>query len=78
GRFKKFDPYIGGGIGYYHFETKSTNSIAIKTFYFPDAIAVSSQLGCKYYFSPRIGAYAEVGYVGGSVIQVGITAKIVR
>lgn len=74
GKFKKFDPYIGGGIGYFHF--KYTNDrpglVDSKT---PGAFGYSAQLGAHYYFSSHWGAFAEVGYVGGSLVQLGATYK---
>jgi outer membrane protein W len=75
GESEKFDPYIGLGLGYYNF--KYTNSDGDNsTFAVPGALAISAQLGAKYYFSPQIGAYAEVGYVAGSILQIGVTYKL--
>lgn len=85
GSSAKFDPYVGLGLGYYNFKytaedvendngtittTKGNNLFAI-----PGAFGFSAQLGAKYYFSSSVGAFAEVGYVAGSIAQVGITFK---
>ena len=72
---KRFDPYIGGGVGYYNFKVKNADDLGIVNVDFPDQVAVSSQLGCKYYFTPMFGAFVEAGYVGGALAQVGVTAK---
>lgn len=77
GQSSKFDPYIGVGVGYYNFkyEYKSQNSTSNDMFSVPGAFGYSAQLGAKYYFAPTFGAYAEIGYVGGSIAQVGLTVK---
>jgi outer membrane protein W len=76
GQSSKFDPYVGIGVGYYNFkyEYKSKESEDFG-FAVPSAFGYSAQLGAKYYFAPTFGAYAEVGYVGGSIAQVGLTVK---
>lgn len=79
GNSAKFDPYIGIGVGYGNFKFSvsdndpsytSNYSIAV-----PGAFGFSGALGARYYFTPSIGAYAEVGYVGGSLAQLGLVAK---
>jgi outer membrane protein W len=90
GESEKFDPYIGIGLVYYNFKasttdvqtdntttppTVTTNSESA-TFTVPGSIGFTGQLGAKYYFSPNIGAYAEVGYVAGSILQIGVTYKL--
>lgn len=77
GQSAKFDPYIGIGVGYYNFkyEYKDKSSTTNNAFSVPGAFGYSAQLGAKYYFAPTFGAYAEVGYVGGSIAQIGLTAK---
>ena len=77
GSSPKFDPYAGLGLGYYHFSYKYKDKQGTdnSTFSLPTALALTGQLGAKYYFSPQFGIYAELGYVGGSIAQVGVTAK---
>lgn len=74
GKFEKFDPYVGGGIGYFHFNYENdrpeiTNSKS------PGAFGYSIQLGLRYYLTSQLGAFAEVGYVGGSLVQLGASYK---
>ncbi len=73
-KMKKLDPYIGGGIGYYHF--KYINELNTSE---PDKVpgnfGYSAQLGARYYFSSRLAAYGELGYIGGSLAQMGVTIK---
>ena len=78
GQSDKFDPYLGIGLGYYNFKYKykdAQGGTDNTTFAVPGAFGFSGQLGAKYYFSPAFGVYAEIGYVGGSIAQVGLTAK---
>ncbi len=79
GSSEKFDPYIGLGLGYGNFKftvtdndpsSTSTYKIAV-----PSAFGFSGALGARYYFTPNIGIYAEVGYVTGSIAQAGLVAK---
>jgi len=79
GHSEKFDPYVGGGLGYYKFKYKYSGTNGDDpyngVFAFPTALGISAQLGAKYYFASNIGAFAEVGYVAGSIFQLGLTAK---
>lgn len=78
GNSEKFDPYIGIGLGYYKFKYEykdgkgntDNNSFAV-----PGALGFNGQLGIKYYLTPKIGAFAEVGYVVGGLGQIGLTAR---
>lgn len=75
GKFRKFDPYIGVGIGYYHFKYNNDRPGIINS-KVPGAFGYSGQLGAHYYFIPRFGIYGEAGYVGGSFGQLGVTLKL--
>lgn len=74
GKFKKFDPYVGGGIGYFHFNYENSKPEIIES-KSPGAFGYSAQLGLRYYFIPQLAAFGEVGYVGGSLVQLGATFK---
>ena len=74
GKFKKFDPYIGVGVGYYNFQYHNDKPGIINS-KVPGAFGYSVQIGSHYYFIPRFGVFAEIGYVGGSIIQIGGTFK---
>ncbi len=71
---KNFDPYIGGGIGYYHF--KYINELdSSATHKVPGNLGYSAQLGARYHITPKLAVYAELGYIGGSLAQTGLTIK---
>jgi outer membrane protein W len=80
GQSAKWDPYIGGGAGYYSFEyTSKDNAGGANSgsgLKIPGAFALSAQAGTKYYFNRHFGLFAELGYVAGSVGQVGATVKL--
>ena len=73
GKSEKFDPYIGGGMGYV--KSKYNNDQSASRNDVPGLLGYSAQLGGRYYFTPSLGAYAELGYVNGSFVQVGLTAR---
>lgn len=78
GSSDKFDPYIGLGLGYYNFKYETKYSDGTETgnvFAIPGSFGFNGQLGAKYYFSPNIGVFAEVGYVVGGIGQIGVTFK---
>lgn len=78
GSSEKFDPYLGIGLGYYNFKYKykdASGTSDVGTFAIPGAFGFSGQLGAKYYFTSSVGLYAEIGYVGGSIAQVGLSFK---
>lgn len=59
----KFDPYIGVSLGYNIEVNKGIGS----------ALA-GGQVGANYYFSPKFGAWGELGY-GIGYINLGVTIK---
>ena len=73
GRSAKFDPYIGGGVGYV--KSKYNNDQSASRNDVPGLLGYSAQLGGRYYFTPVLGTYAEIGYVNGSFVQAGVTAR---
>jgi hypothetical protein len=74
GAYKKFDPYLSVGWGYYWFNYKNDYGI-IFPFTIPTPFAISAAAGAKYYFYRKFGAYSEVGYVDGAIIKIGLTYK---
>lgn len=79
GSSEKFDPYIGLGLGYGNFKYKYSdndpNYPDAGTFAVPSAFGFSGALGARYYVASNIGIYAEIGYVTGSIAQVGLNVK---
>ncbi len=71
GRLRKFDPYVGIGLGYNYSKYDNSESININS-KIPGEFEYSGQLGIKYYVISHLGFYAEAGYVGGSFIQIGL------
>lgn len=70
----KFDAYVGGTLGYNIF---SVNTEGYSSPYKGSSSAVlyGGQIGANYYFSPNIGAWAELGY-GISYLNLGLTFKL--
>lgn len=79
GNSEKFDPYIGLGLGYGNFKYKYSDNDALYPdngkFSIPSAFGFSGALGARYYVASNIGIYAEIGYVTGSIAQVGLNVK---
>lgn len=75
GKSAKFDPYIGIGIGYYFIEYYNDKPGIINSDG-PSSFGYSAQLGAHYYFFPKWGIFAEIGYVAGSFGQIGFTARL--
>jgi hypothetical protein len=73
------DIYWGIGLGYkigrYKASAQFMNPNPIPTLSFPNLLPIGFEttLGVKYYFTPNIGAYAELGFAK-SIIQIGATA----
>lgn len=74
GNSTKFDPYAGATLGYNIFSVNTkdygTNYVAESS-----AILYGFQVGCNYYFTKKIGAWAEAGY-GASYLGLGITVRL--
>ncbi|MFN8252207.1 MAG: outer membrane beta-barrel protein [Ferruginibacter sp.] len=80
GKPAKFDPYVGFGLGIYSFKpytTTTLNGISKNSPFtlLRSPFAYTLDIGAKYFFSDKIGAYAEVGFVTGSYAQLGVAAK---
>ena len=73
GKFEKFDPYIGGGLGYVN--SKYSNNLNTSSSNVPGLFDYSAQLGANYFLSKHFGFYGEVGYVAGSFVQLGFAGK---
>lgn len=80
GQSEKFDPYIGLGLGYGNFKYKITdndNSFDPQSaFKVPVPFVYTGALGARYYFTPNIGIYAEIGWVSGAIFQGGVAVKL--
>jgi len=79
---KNLDPYANLTLGYYLFTAKAeytgdwgssvvkTDPVDYSTFFF------SANIGARYFFTPNIGAYAELGYSALSYVSAGLTVKL--
>lgn len=70
-----FDPYIGASLGFRY--AGYNDSYDYGGYYYGNSynsgLFVGLHLGSRFMFSPKVGAFAEVGY-GVSAIKLGITA----
>jgi opacity protein-like surface antigen len=78
GPFKKFDPYVGAGIGYrdsrvnFHIEN-ATDSSGVSNH--RPTLGWELDAGLRYYVTPWLAAYAEIG-LSKSLIQTGVVFSI--
>jgi Outer membrane protein beta-barrel domain len=79
GSSEKFDPYIGLGLGYGNYKLKSSNNAGssgtLTTASVPSVIGYTGAVGARYYFNQTTGLFAEAGFVGGCILQLGLVAK---
>ena len=83
GTGKKLDPYAGVGVGYsqkqYKFTYTTNNPNGLRTTpetysgLIPFYLGITA--GIRYYFTPNIGIYGEVGFDKWSLIQGGLAIK---
>ena len=70
---EKFDPYGGVTLGYNNISTGSgtTSGANLDS----SMMLFGAQVGANYYFSPKLGAWAEFGY-GISYLNLGVAFKL--
>lgn len=75
-RSQKLDAYCGAGFGVSNskYENKDLNNANLNEDV-PSNFDYSGQLGLRYFPLPYVGAWVELGYVGGSFAQVGACVK---
>ena len=71
----KFDPYAGISLGFRFASYKDTYGYT-SDYYNPynSGLYMGIHVGGRYYFTDKIGGFAEVGY-GVSALRLGVTAK---
>ena len=69
----KFDPYLGGGLGYVRSVYRNNSSIPGPV---PGEFGYSAQVGAHYYLTKKAGFYGELGYVNGSFLQLGFVLSL--
>lgn len=67
-----FDPYIGASLGFRY--AGSGYSDYYYSSSYNSGLWVGLHLGARFMFSPKVGAFTEVGY-GVSAVKLGLTAK---
>lgn len=70
---KKFDPYAGATLGFRHYGY--THVYGYDYGGYNSGLFLGAHLGARYYFSDKVGGFAEVGY-GISALKVGLAAKL--
>ncbi len=72
-----FDPYVGATLGFRHARYRDSYGYSYSDYYsnsYNSGLYIGIHAGARYLFSPKIGAFAEVGY-GVSALKLGLTAK---
>ena len=67
-----FDPYIGASLGFRY--AGSGYSDYYYSSSYNSGVWVGLHLGARFMFSPKVGAFTELGY-GVSAVKLGLTAK---
>jgi hypothetical protein len=65
----KIDPFIGAGLGYIHYSVSDCNVCSSSAMYF------IGRLGARYFFAPKMAAYADVG-AGAATLNVGLMFRM--
>jgi hypothetical protein len=73
----KIDLYAGVGLGYQRFrwDDESYGSGYGYSYNYRSGLFFNYFVGGKYYFTPKVGAFVELGYTGLSSSRVGISFK---
>ena len=77
----RWDPFIGAGLGYYIVSCSASSSSAFGGTVttgcgsFSSALYFIGRAGGRYFFSPKMALYADVG-TGGAAFNVGLTFKL--
>lgn len=71
---KKFDPYGGATLGFRYAGYHDTYGYNDYVSPYNSGVYLGIHAGARYFFSEKIGGFAEVGY-GVSALKIGLTAK---
>lgn len=72
---EKADLYIGPTIGFRSFSFNDNFSSDGLSDVYSSGLFLGAYIGGRYYFSSKIGGFAELGAIGSTNARVGITAK---
>lgn len=71
---EKLDPYVGATLGYNIISVTAPSSQSSDYTAKGSSLLFGAQIGANYYFSPNLGAFAELGY-GIGILTIGLSAK---
>lgn len=71
----KWDPFVGAGLGYYIVNCSSSGVGFNGACNYSSALYFVGRAGGRYFFSPKMAAYADVG-AGGAALNIGLTFKL--
>ena len=71
----KWDPFLGAGLGYYYVSCSSSGTGFNGACSYSSSLYFVGRAGGRYFFSPKMAAYADVG-AGGAAFNVGIMFKL--
>lgn len=72
----KFDLYTGVTLGYRNFNWKDNYSGSSLDDNYGNGMFVGVHVGGKYYFTPALGAFTELGATGSTNCRVGLAVKL--
>lgn len=72
----KFDLYAGATLGYRSFNWKDNYSGTSLDDIYGSGMFVGVHVGGKYYFTPALGAFTELGATGSTNFRVGLAVKL--
>ena len=71
----KWDPFVGAGLGYYIVNCSSSGGGFNGACSYSSSLYFIGRAGGRYFFSPKMAAYADVG-AGGAALNLGVTFKL--
>lgn len=71
----KWDPFLGAGLGYYYVSCSSSGIGFNGACSYSSSLYFVGRAGGRYFFSPKMAAYADVG-AGGAALNVGVMFKL--
>lgn len=71
----KWDPFLGAGLGYYVVNCSSSGVGFNGACNYSSSLYFIGRAGGRYFFSPKMAAYADVG-AGGAALNLGVMFKL--
>ncbi|MBS1559901.1 MAG: hypothetical protein JST69_14370 [Bacteroidetes bacterium] len=73
---KSWDIYGGASLGFRTVSWSSSNGSTVPGGSYASGLFLGIHAGARYYFTPRVGAFAELGALGSSNARLGVTFKL--